>query len=107
MRDFLASSSFQVVEVTFDPAQTDAAAITAALAETGYIDAPMIPVEKNLSPTDENADERFFRHTAAYANVGNTVSFTQQVNYTGRPLWPCPGMGVITVDTLQGETDDG
>lgn len=102
-----ASSSFHVVEVTFDPAQTDAATITAALEDAGYAEAPAVPVEKTASPVDEDADERFFRHTEAYANVGNTVSFAQQVSYTGRPLWPCPGMGVIKIDAIKEDMADG
>lgn len=24
-----------------------------------------------------------------------TVSFAQRVDYSGRPLWPCPGMGAV------------
>ena len=24
-----------------------------------------------------------------------TIGFAQEVSYVGRPLWPCPGMGVI------------
>lgn len=102
-----ASSSFQVVEVSFDPAQIDADAITATLEDAGYLDAPVVPVEKKFSLGDEGPDERFFRHTEAYANVGNTVSFAQQVNYTGRPLWPCPGMGVIKVDAVKEDMADG
>jgi hypothetical protein len=30
--------------------------------------------------------------------VGNMVSFAQQVPYSGRPLWPCPGMGTLTIE---------
>jgi hypothetical protein len=37
----------------------------------------------------------FFRHTAAYAQTGKTVGFKQQVPFSGQPLWPCPGLGVI------------
>jgi copper chaperone CopZ len=102
-----ASSSFHTVEVTFDPAQIDAETITAALEDTGYADTPVVPVEKKFRLGDEGPDGRFFRHTEAYANVGNTVSFAQQVYDTGRPLWPCPGMGVIKVDANKEDMADG
>lgn len=105
--DVYASSSFQVVEVTFDPAQTAATTITTALEDAGYAEAPAVPVEKKSSPVDEDANERFFRHTEAYAHVGNIVSFAQQVSYSGRPLWPCPGMGVIKIDVIKEDMTDG
>ena len=37
----------------------------------------------------------FFRHTAIHEQVKNGVSFAQNVAETGRPLWPCPGLGGI------------
>ncbi len=101
-----ASSSFHIVEVTFDPAQTDAASINAALENAGYADTPAIPVEQQYF-YDDTTDERFFRHTTAYASVGNTVSFAQNINYTGRPLWPCPGMGVVTIEAHKEDMTDG
>jgi hypothetical protein len=44
--------------------------------------------------TDDGAT-KFMRHTAVYEQIKKTVSFSQQVAYRGRPLWPCPGMGPI------------
>jgi hypothetical protein len=39
----------------------------------------------------------FFRHTTTYETTKQTVSFAQRVNYQGRPLWHCPGMGTVKV----------
>ena len=37
-----------------------------------------------------------YEHT--YETIKQTVSFAQQVNYQGRPLWHCPGIGAIKMD---------
>ncbi len=94
--DVYASSAFHVVEVSYDPAQTDAKAITAQLDEAGYLHQLETPLEtgKAAYKTEEST---YFRHTAAYAQTGQTVSFAQNVNYAGRPLWPCPGMGPVSM----------
>ena len=44
VQDVYASSAFQVVEVTYDPAQLDAGAITARLDEAGYLGDLLVPV---------------------------------------------------------------
>jgi copper chaperone CopZ len=87
-----ASSAFKVVQVEFDPAQGSAEEIRGALLEAGYLEELAFPVE-----TGEAGQENppFFRHTDTYAASQAGVSFGQHVNYMGRPLWPCPGMGVI------------
>lgn len=90
-----ASSAFHVVEVSFDPALIDAGAITARLDEAGYLDSLAVPLES--SATQQAEDQvTYFRHTAAYRQTGRTMSFAQIVSYTGRPLWPCPGMGPVS-----------
>ena len=92
-----ASSAFQVVEVTFDPAQIDAQRITARLNEAGYTTPLDTPVETGKAAYKTEATS-YFRHTAAYAQTGQTVGFAQNVSYGGRPRWPCPGMGPIRVN---------
>ena len=87
-----ASSSFQVVEVTYDPAQLGEDEIKSKLDEAGYLGDLETPVETGESPITQGAD--YFRHTTAYAQVGRVVGFEQRIGYSGRPLWPCPGMGV-------------
>ncbi len=91
-----ASSSFQVVEVTYDETQLDPEQIKATLEEAGYIGELPIPVEKGALEEQKNGEKPFFRHTAAYAQTGKAVSFAQKVPFLGRPLWPCPGMGPLT-----------
>jgi len=92
--DVYASSAFHVIEVTYDPAQTDAEAIQASLSEAGYLEELPIPVESGVAATSDGA-ETFFRHTTSYEQTRQVVSFAQNVSYSGRPLWYCPGMGVI------------
>ncbi|MBN1563964.1 MAG: heavy-metal-associated domain-containing protein [Anaerolineae bacterium] len=95
--DVYASSAFRVVEVSFDPAQVEAGAIEAALDEAGYMEPIALPLEPEVGPYQAGDTPTYFRHTAAYQQTGQTVSFAQRVTYTGRPLWPCPGMGPVQI----------
>lgn len=102
--DVYASSAFRTVELTFDPAQVDAEIITGRLDDAGYMGDLLVP-EETGKPSTENGKSAYFRHTQAYAEVGNTVSFAQDVSYSGRPLWPCPGVGPLQM--VEGESDNG
>ncbi|NWG33996.1 MAG: heavy-metal-associated domain-containing protein [Chloroflexi bacterium] len=95
--DVYASSAFQVIEVTFDPKKIKAEQIEARLREAGYLDELPIPAEP-AGAVRKVDDDGAFRHTAVYETVKNTVAFAQRVNYQGRPLWPCPGMGVVKAE---------
>jgi copper chaperone CopZ len=95
-----ASSSFQVVEITYDPAQLDAEGIEAALDEAGYLIPLDLPMESAQAAYQQDNSHVYFRHTAAYAQTGKAVSFAQRISYAGRPLWPCPGMGPIAAQLM-------
>jgi copper chaperone CopZ len=89
-----ASSAFHVIEVTYDEAKIQAERIAAKLAEAGYLgEIPML-VEPGVAVERKDGDGKF-RHTAVYETVKGTVSFAQRVDYNGRPLWPCPGLGTV------------
>ncbi len=90
-----ASSSFQIVEVTYDEAQLSPDQIKAVLGEAGYLGEIPVSVERSDVGERENGDKPFFRHSVAYVQTGNSINFAQQVPPSGRPLWPCPGMGPI------------
>lgn len=97
VQDVYASSAFQVVEVTYDESKTNDLEIAIKLDAAGYLGEWTMPVEAGA--TTYHAAEGlkpFFRHTAAYEQTRLVVSFAQNVSYLGRPLWPCPGMGVIS-----------
>ena len=89
-----ASSSFQVVEVEYDPAQVNDLEIACKLEDAGYLGDWGFPKEAGRAAYLNDADQ-FFRHTAVYETTRGTVSFKQTVPYTGRPLWTCPGMGAL------------
>ena len=96
--DVYASSAFQVIEVTFDPAKLSADAITSALEQAGYLGEVAMAAETGVAVEKRGGDsDSAFRHTATYETVKSTVSFAQRVEYSGRPLWPCPGMGPVKV----------
>jgi copper chaperone CopZ len=92
--DVYASSAFQTIQVTFDPAKIKAEQIEACLQEAGYLgEIPML-VESGIA-VEKVGNDQFFRHTASYETVKTTVSFAQRVDHDARPLWPCPGMGPV------------
>jgi copper chaperone CopZ len=97
-----ASSCFQVVEVQYDPAQVNAQAISDALDSAGYLRELLIPVEMGEAAT-ARTEGSYFRHTAAYEQTGRAVSFAQKVAFSGRALWPCPGMGIIEASMKDAE----
>ena len=86
-----ASSAFQVVKIDFDSDQTSEDDLKQLLDENGYLGEPQVPVESGKPAVGSDGDT-YFRHSAAYACAGETLSFGQEVAASGRPLWPCPGM---------------
>ncbi len=95
VEDVYASSSFQVAEVSYDPTKVAPEAIRARLEEAGYLGELPVPVEAGAAAYLEKRDRSFFRQATLYENTRQVVSFAQNVSYSGRPLWPCPGMGSL------------
>lgn len=93
--DVYASSAFHMVEVSYDPTSITPDGIRSALEEAGYLGEMPMPVESETAAYQSDQASTYFRHTEVYENVRTVVSFTQNVAYQGRPLWPCPGMGPI------------
>lgn len=94
VEDVNASSSFHMVEASFDPTKVSGDELKAKLEQAGYLAELAAPAETG-QPAYGREESSYFRHTAAYAQTGSTVGFAQTVANTGRPLWPCPGMGPI------------
>ncbi|MDX1414643.1 MAG: heavy-metal-associated domain-containing protein [Candidatus Promineifilaceae bacterium] len=92
-----ASSSFQIVEITFDETQVELVTIEDTLDQAGYLGPIISPTESGKAATEEG-NHTYFRHTAAFEQTGTAVGFTQLVPYAGRPLWPCPGMGPVQIE---------
>ena len=99
VEEVYASSTFHVVEVSFNPEKLDDQEIETKLQEAGYLGDWDLPVEAD-SATYLEADrtESYLRHTEVFENSQQTVSFAQNVSYSGRPLWNCPGIGVIKTE---------
>lgn len=95
VKDIYASSAFHVVEVTYDETQTNDIDLQVILDQAGYLGEWSILAETGKAFSSDEGQSPFMRHTATYEQLRQTVSFAQTVNYQGRPLWPCPGMGVI------------
>lgn len=97
VEDVNASSCFHTVEVSYNPDIVSAEEIEARLDETGYLEELSMPVETGVATSQEEKrnGNGFFRHTTAFEQTNQIVGFAQTVNFGGRPLWPCPGVGVI------------
>jgi len=95
VKEVYASSAFQVVQVEFDEKKINHDDLMRKLEEAGYLGALAVLSETGVAPEQRLASDSAFRHTATYETVKKTVSFQQKVPYSGRPLWNCPGMGVI------------
>ena len=96
VEDVYASSSFQVAEITFDPEKVSEEDLRAKLDAAGYIGEMPFDQESGEAAYLHNG-ATYYRHTEVFQNTRKTISFRQSVKNTGRPLWPCPGMGVIKV----------
>lgn len=94
IEDVYASSSFQAIEVTYDPQKISEAEITASLETAGYLGPWTVDTEPGAAIVKGNGDGRYFRHTAVHESL-KEVSFARPAPQIGRPLWPCPGLGVI------------
>ena len=90
-----ASSAFQFVEVEYDPAVVAVGEIRQVLESAGYLGELEVAVETGARAADPEGQVVYQRHTEAYAQTRDTVSFAQRVPFSGRPLWPCPGMGIL------------
>jgi copper chaperone CopZ len=96
VEDVYASSAFRIVEVTFDDEKVSEAELSQKLGEAGYLGEWLQPQEQSTPVYLQ--DERipsYFRHTEVFETSRQVVSFAQKVSYSGRPLWNCPGFGVI------------
>jgi len=102
--DVYASSAFQTIEVTYDEAKINDLQITVKLDEAGYLGEWTPPIELGTAAQQGDGQKPFFRHTATYETIKHTVSFAQRVSYQGRPLWHCPGIGVVKMNE---EADNG
>ena len=96
--DVYASSAFQVVEVMYDESKINDLQIALQLDEAGYLGEWTIPIEMGTAAQQPEQHKTLSRHTATYETTKQTVSFAQKVNYQGRPLWPCPGMGTVKAE---------
>lgn len=93
--DMYVSSAFHLIEITYDENQTNDLQIAQKLDAAGYLGEWTLPIEIATRPQGEEGEAPFFRHTQTHESIRHTVSFAQRVSYSGRPLWPCPGMGPV------------
>jgi copper chaperone CopZ len=94
VEEVYASSAFRIVRVRVDPAKINEAALRSKLSEAGYLGELSLQPEDWKSGTPKDTENNPFRHTSAHENI-KAMGFTQPTEEFGRPLWPCPGMGLL------------
>jgi copper chaperone CopZ len=95
VQEVYASSGFHFAEVTYDPAMVNDLEIAMKLDEAGYLGEWSMPMESGESNYLKEGEIPFSRHTEVYETTRQVVSFAQKIGYSGRPLWTCPGMGIV------------
>ena len=103
VHEVYASSAFQAVEVSYEPEKVSPEGITDKLDENGYLGELSIATETGEAAYQKENGQAYFRHTAVYENVQQVFSFGQNISYSGRALWPCPGFGPIRRMELEEE----
>lgn len=94
VEDVYASSAFHVVRARVDEAQVTEMSLRDVLSAAGYLGELQIVTEDWKSGTPKETEDNPFRHTSASEQMKG-VAFGQAVEFTGKPLWPCPGMGPV------------
>ena len=95
IKEVYASSSFGVVQVSFDAAKVDEPTIKSALETAGYLEKLAVPLEVGQAAYGRDDTSTAFRHSTAYEQTQHIVSFSHQTQVVGKGLWPCPGMGPV------------
>jgi len=91
-----ASSRFGVVEIQYDEKKVNDLELQVKLDDAGYMGELLTKIESEKAGSTGENSEIFIRHTAAYSQTKLVVGFSQNIGiHQGRPLWPCPGMGII------------
>ena len=94
VEDVYASSAFKAAEVSVDESKVDEEQLQSVLEEAGYLGE--LPIETEVMAANDEDDAPFFRKSALYQQT-KSISFAQEMTSTGRPLWPCPGMGPLKI----------
>lgn len=96
VEDVYASSAFHLAEITYDPERLREDDIRSTLDASGYLGELQVSVEDS-TPAPLREGNKNFRFTEAFVSTKGVVSFRRAVENGGKPLWPCPGVGVIKV----------
>ena len=94
VEDVYASSAYHVVRARVNESQVTETTLRDVLSAAGYLGELQIVTEDWKSGTPKDTEDNPFRHTSASEQMKG-VAFGQAVEFTGKPLWPCPGMGPV------------
>lgn len=96
VEDVYASSAFHMVDIHYDPNKVTEETLVKLLSDAGYMNEMAFATEAEKSAyLEEDGTKAYFRHSEVFETSRQVLGFSQQVPYSGRPLWNCPGFGVI------------
>lgn len=96
VQDVYASSGFGVVEIEYDEKKVNDLELQVKLDDAGYTGELLTKIESEKAQSSGENTEIFLRHTSAYSQTKLVIGFGQNIGkQQGRPLWPCPGIGLI------------
>ena len=96
VNEVYASSGFGVVEIQYDEKKVNDLELQVKLDDAGYTGDLLTKIKSEKAESSGDNTEIFLRHTAAYSQTKLVVGFGQKIGTQhGRPLWPCPGIGLI------------
>jgi hypothetical protein len=98
--DIYASSSFHYLQLDYDETQVREEEIVSLLENAGYLGEFLSPRETNL-PANETVEPNLFRHTESFSQTKQVSFHRASTSFEGRPLWPCPGMGLVNKEGME------
>lgn len=106
VEDVYASSAFHVVEITYDPAKVNDLELQMKLDQAGYLGEWTFMSELGKAIENKSEFDTFSRHTTVYESTRKVIGFSQKVDVSQRPLWNCPGIGILPTSELLGKMEE-
>ena len=100
VEEVYASSAFHVVEITYDPTKVNDLELQMKLDQAGYLGEWTFQTELGKAIENKGEFDAFSRHTTVYESTRKVIGFAQKVDSSQRPLWNCPGIGILSSSKL-------
>lgn len=106
VEEVYASSAFHVVEITYDPTKVNDLELQIKLDQAGYLGEWTFLTEMGKAIENKGEFDTFSRHTTVYESTRKVIGFAQKMDSQQRPLWNCPGIGILSTKDLLGKMEE-